>query len=92
MKSTGIIREMDELGRIVIPKELRRTLSMEKGSHIEIFTDKDMICLKGGQRLCLLRQRERAPHQLHGQIRVRRLRQEPQLRQIVFPTAQNGIW
>ena len=40
MKSTGIIREMDELGRIVIPKELRRTLSMEKGSHIEIFTDK----------------------------------------------------
>ena len=53
MKSTGIIREMDELGRIVIPKELRRTLSMEKGSHIEIFTDKDMICLKKAGNGCV---------------------------------------
>ena len=43
MKSTGIIREMDELGRIVIPIELRRSLDMTKGTNIEIFVEDDVI-------------------------------------------------
>ena len=37
MKATGIIRRVDELGRIVIPKEIRKTLRMKEGSPIEIF-------------------------------------------------------
>ena len=45
MKSTGIIREMDELGRIVIPIELRRSLDMTKGTNIEIFVEDDVISL-----------------------------------------------
>lgn len=39
MKSTGIVRKVDELGRIVIPKELRRTLNIEEGDPLEIFVD-----------------------------------------------------
>lgn len=46
MKATGIIRRLDELGRIVIPKELRRTLNLHEGSAVEFYTDKDTICLK----------------------------------------------
>ena len=39
MKATGIVRRIDGLGRIVIPKEVRRTLGIEEGSVMEIFTD-----------------------------------------------------
>lgn len=41
MKATGIIRRVDELGRIVIPKEIRRTLRIREADPMEIFTDKD---------------------------------------------------
>lgn len=47
MKSTGIIRKVDELGRIVIPKELRRTLGINEKDPIEIYVeDNDKIILK----------------------------------------------
>ncbi len=46
MKSTGVIRRIDELGRIVIPKEIRRNLGIRNGENIEIFTEKDDIILK----------------------------------------------
>ena len=39
MKSTGIVRKVDELGRIVLPIELRRTLGIEEKDRIEIFVD-----------------------------------------------------
>ena len=39
MKSTGIVRKVDELGRIVIPMELRRTMSIKEGDALEIFTE-----------------------------------------------------
>ena len=41
MKATGIVRRIDELGRVVIPKEIRRTLRFREGDPLEIFTDKD---------------------------------------------------
>jgi len=41
MKATGIIRRVDELGRIVIPKEIRRTLRIREADPLEIFTDRD---------------------------------------------------
>lgn len=46
MKSTGIVRKVDELGRIVIPKELRRTFSIDHKDPIEIYVDEDNIILK----------------------------------------------
>ena len=41
MKATGIVRRIDDLGRVVIPKELRRTMRLREGAPLEIFTDKD---------------------------------------------------
>lgn len=41
MKSTGIVRRIDELGRVVIPKELRRTMRLREGEEMEVFTDND---------------------------------------------------
>lgn len=46
MKATGIVRRIDDLGRIVIPKELRRTLKIRDGEFLEIFVDDDNIVLK----------------------------------------------
>ena len=41
MKATGIVRRIDDLGRVVIPKEIRRTLRIKEGDPLEIFTDKE---------------------------------------------------
>lgn len=41
MKATGVVRRIDDLGRIVIPKEIRRTLHIKEGDPLEIFTDKE---------------------------------------------------
>lgn len=41
MRATGIVRRIDELGRVVIPKEIRRTLHIREGDPLEIFTDHD---------------------------------------------------
>ena len=41
MKATGIVRRIDDLGRIVIPKEIRRTLRIRERDALEIFTDRD---------------------------------------------------
>ena len=46
MKTTGIIRRIDDLGRIVIPKELRKTLRIKTGESLEIFVEGDDIILK----------------------------------------------
>ena len=46
MKATGVIRKLDQLGRIVFPIELRRNLNMNEGDSIEIFVEGDNIILK----------------------------------------------
>ena len=46
MKSTGIVRKVDELGRIVLPIELRKTLCINERDALEIFTNNDMVVLK----------------------------------------------
>ncbi len=46
MKATGIVRRIDELGRIVIPKEIRRTMRIREGETLEIFTDGDSVIFK----------------------------------------------
>ncbi|KGX85465.1 AbrB/MazE/SpoVT family DNA-binding domain-containing protein [Pontibacillus litoralis] len=46
MKSTGIVRKVDELGRVVIPIELRRTLGINEKDALEIYVDDEQIVLK----------------------------------------------
>lgn len=46
MKSTGIVRKVDELGRIVIPMELRRTIEINEKDPVEIFVDGEEIILR----------------------------------------------
>jgi transcriptional pleiotropic regulator of transition state genes len=53
MKSTGIVRKVDELGRIVLPIELRRTLGIEEKDRIEIFVDGESIILCKYQPACI---------------------------------------
>lgn len=46
MKSTGVTRKIDELGRVVIPKEIRKNLGIRDGESLEIFTDEESIIFK----------------------------------------------
>ena len=74
MKATGIVRRIDDLGRVVIPKEIRRTLRLREGTPLEIFTDREgEIILKkvladdGAQCFCrTVRGRHGPGHGAHG--------------------------
>ncbi len=53
MKSTGIVRKVDELGRIVLPIELRRTLDIAEKDALEIYVDDGIIVLKKYEPSCI---------------------------------------
>ncbi len=53
MKSTGVVRKVDELGRIVLPIEIRKVLDIKQKDAIEIFTDEDKIILQKYQPACI---------------------------------------
>lgn len=53
MKATGITRKVDALGRIVLPKELRRTFNIDVDDPLEIFVDSEQIILKKYQSACI---------------------------------------
>ena len=53
MKSTGVTRQIDELGRFVLPVEIRRALHINLKDYLEIYTDNDRIILKKYQPACL---------------------------------------
>lgn len=53
VKSTGIVRQVDELGRVVIPIELRRNLNIDKRDSMEIFVSEDQIILKKYSPSCI---------------------------------------
>ena len=46
MRATGIIRRIDDLGRVVIPKEIRRAMKIREGDPLEIFIDGKMVCFQ----------------------------------------------
>ena len=54
MKSTGIVRKVDELGRIVLPIELRRTLDINEKDSLEIYVDGSHIILKKYEPACIV--------------------------------------
>lgn len=53
MKSTGMVRPIDELGRIVLPKEIRRSFDLSPKDSVEIFTDGDRIILQKYAPACI---------------------------------------
>jgi transcriptional pleiotropic regulator of transition state genes len=53
MKATGIIRKVDELGRVVLPIELRRTLDIEEKTDLEIYTENNAIILRKAGQSCV---------------------------------------
>lgn len=53
MKSTGIVRKVDELGRVVIPIELRRTLGIDEKDALEIYVDSEKIILRKYEPACV---------------------------------------
>ena len=53
MKSTGVVRKVDELGRIVLPIEIRKILDIKQKDAVEIFTDNDKIILQKYQPACV---------------------------------------
>ena len=53
LKSTGIVRRVDELGRVVLPIELRRTLDIELRNPLEIYVEGDMVILKKYEPACI---------------------------------------
>ena len=53
MKSLGIVRKVDELGRIVLPVETRRRMELETGDGVEIFVEKDRVILTKYEPACL---------------------------------------
>lgn len=52
MKSIGVVRNLDQLGRVVLPKELRKTMEFEEGQALEIYTEGELIILKKYQPGC----------------------------------------
>ncbi|MEG1633662.1 MAG: AbrB/MazE/SpoVT family DNA-binding domain-containing protein [Oscillospiraceae bacterium] len=66
MKSTGIVRKVDELGRIVLPIELRRTLDIECKDALEIFMEGDTVVLRKFQQTCVFCDGARGIINFHG--------------------------
>lgn len=54
MKSTGIVRQIDELGRVVVPMELRKTFNITPKTPLEIFTQDDTIILRKWKNSCVI--------------------------------------
>ena len=56
MKNTGVIRKIDSLGRIVIPKEIRKNLNIHNGEDVQIYIEEDKIILKKYQKVLTIKE------------------------------------
>ena len=68
MKSTGIVRKVDELGRVVLPIELRRTLNIDIKDALEIYVESDSIILKKYEPSCIFCGSSEAVKEFKGKI------------------------
>ena len=66
MKATGIVRQIDTLGRVVIPVEIRRNLGIENEDNLEIFVDGDYIMLKKHEENCIFCGSPEDVQNIHG--------------------------
>lgn len=86
MKSTGIIRQIDQMGRIVLPAELRRSMGLETSDTMEIFVDGESIILKKYHPSCVFCDRSEEVARFKGKIIcskcLRLLKDSPELSEI----------
>ncbi|MCL6627353.1 MAG: AbrB/MazE/SpoVT family DNA-binding domain-containing protein [Alicyclobacillus shizuokensis] len=83
MKTTGIVRKVDQLGRIAIPAELRRTFGIEIKDPLAIYTDRDRIILKRYEPACIFcGNLDESIESFHGRMICRECREE--LQQLVL--------
>ncbi len=68
MKATGMVRKVDELGRVVLPIELRRTMGIEEKDPVEIFVDGDRIILKKYEPACVFCGNASEVQHFHGKL------------------------
>jgi len=68
MKATGMVRKVDNLGRIVLPIELRRTLDIDLKDPLEIYVDGDSIILKKYEPACIFCGNAKDVKDIHGKI------------------------
>ena len=68
MKATGIVRKVDGVGRVVLPKELRKILAINEGDPLEIFTDGESIVLKSYKPGCIFCGEVNEPKNLNGKL------------------------
>ncbi len=66
MKSTGIVRKVDDLGRIVLPAELRRLLELDDRAEVEIYTEGDTVVLKKHRPSCVFCGSQEALREFRG--------------------------
>ena len=76
MKSTGIVRKIDELGRIVLPIEIRRTLGIEIHNAVEIYVSGNTIMLKKYEPVCVFCGGEKSVSDFKGKNICARCRKE----------------
>lgn len=68
MKATGIVRKVDELGRVVLPVELRKTFDIKKEDPLEIYVDGDSIVLKKYEPACIFCGNAKNVKRIHDKI------------------------
>lgn len=68
IKATGIVRRIDELGRVVLPVELRRTLGIEEKDGLEIYVDGELIVLQKYLPICLFCGNAKDVQQYRGKV------------------------
>ena len=68
MKSTGIVRKIDSLGRVVLPKEMRRTLKLDEGTPVEVLVDQSMVVLRKYSVSCLFCGETKGVQYFKGQL------------------------
>ncbi len=68
MKNTGVVRKIDELGRIVVPKEIRKNLNIRNGEDVQIYVEEDKIILKKEQKILSIRESAQRYLSLLGKI------------------------
>ena len=66
MKSTGVVRKIDELGRIVLPSELRRVFGIREGDELEISVDGERVILEKRTDVCVFCSSEKPAIDFHG--------------------------
>jgi len=79
LKSTGIVRKVDELGRVVIPIELRRTLQIAEKDALEIYVDSDRIVLRKYEPACVFCGSMDEVHQFKNKMICRACREDMSL-------------